>query len=346
MEWQAVSRECAQRVVAAGLRCTLSGEGLRTSAISECLRAASHLCSAPTDGHGVWEPAASIRLTSMVRRRLAPLWPDLAGDQESAQQNVMEVLDSLSELGDMVRLEGGKWLVAPMHVILADDRFAVLLGGGPIEALPDIAAASARALGRIRIVDRSVCEDWTSIWNAQDWIGAPIEGLLAWSTRLLAEAAARLTDAPSNMGDTYAYLRREWVRLADLPAGEGGLILFKAQVGYFIGEVVKGRLRRLSTISSQDARRLRFHLDVQANCPIRVSATTSPDLVTIRLVRRLPVREARILLLGWQIPSPQGEHPGVTYHAFPLETLPIVHKALEGLGIILHERYAAGSGNL
>lgn len=346
MEWQAVSRESAVRVVAAGMRCALSGEGLRISAISECLRAASHLCSAPTDGHGAWEPAASIRLTSMVRRRLAPLWPDLADDQESAQQNVMEVLDSLSELGDMVRLEGGKWHVAPTHVVLADEKYAVLLGGGPIEALPNAAAASARAAGRIRIVGSSVCEGWTDPWDAQDWIGAPIEGLPAWSSRLLAQAAAQLTDAPSNMGDASAYLRREWVRLAELPAGEGGLLLFRAQVGYFVGEVVRGRLRRLSTIRTQDARRLRFHLDAQANCSIRVMATTSPELVTIRLARRLPEREARVLLLGWQIPSPQGEHPGVTYHTFPVETLPIVRKALEGLGIILQERYGAIGGNL
>lgn len=345
MEWQAVSKEGARRVVAARIRCTLSGECLRISAISECLRAASYLCSAPTDGHGVWEPAASIRLTSMVRRRLAPLWPGLACEEESAQQGVMEVLDSLAELSDMVRLEGGKWLVAPAHAVWADDKFAVLLGGGPMEALPHAAAASARTVGRIRLVESVVCEGWADPWNAQDWIGAPIEGLGAWSARLLAEAVARLTDAPNDMGDASAYLRREWVRLADLPASEGGLLLFRAQVGYFVGEVVRGRLRRLSAIRSQDARRLRFHLDAQANCSVRVTATTSPGLVTIRLVRRLPEREARILLLGWQIPSPPGEHPGVTYHVFPVETLPIVRKALEGLGIVLDERIRARNGN-
>ncbi|MCY1310021.1 hypothetical protein D9M70_601720 [compost metagenome] len=69
-------------------------------------------------------------------------------------------------------------------------------------------------------------------------------------------------------------------------------------------------------------------------------------MVTIRLVRPLPEREARILLLGWQIPSPQGTHPGITYHVFPVETLPIVRKALEGLGIILDERFGARSGIL
>ena len=348
MEWQATSREGAWKIVAAGMRCRLTGEGLRISAISECLRAVSYLCSAPIGERGAWEPAASVRLTGMVRSRLASLWPDLAGEGNDTRPRVMSVLDSMAELGDMVRFDGGRWLIAPAHAVRAGEGLAVLLGGGPMEVLPLAVVGSARAAGRVRLVEPAACKGWADIWDADDWIGAPAEGLEAWAARLLAGTTARLTDAPDNMGDAYAYLPRQWIRLADLPTGEGGLILCRARVGqaysYFVGKFVKGRLQGLSAIESQDARRLRFYLDAQANRSISITAAESQGLVKLRLARRLPEREARVLLLGWQVPAPEGEHPGVTHHVFPSEMLPIVRRAFEGLGIVLDERIDAKRG--
>ncbi len=353
MEWQAASLEGARRVVAAGIRCRSAGECLRISAVSECLRAVSHLCSVPVGGQGAWEPAASVRLTGMVRRKLVSLWPDLAADGEDTHPGVMGVLNSLAELGDMVRLEGGRWLAAPAHTVRAGDGLAVLLGGGPREVLPQAVGASARAEGRVRLVETAACEGWADLWEADEWIGAPAEGLEAWSARLLAEATTRLTDAPDDIGEVSAYLPREWVRLADLPVGEGPILLCRVRssgvagpmFSYFIGEFVRSRLRRLSGIDSQDARRLRFYLDAQVGRPIRVVASASQGLVKLSLGRRLPEREARVLLLGWQVPAPDGEHPGVTHHMFPAETLPILRKAFEGLRIVLDERVGAGREN-
>lgn len=348
MEWQAKSREEAWKIVAAGMRCKLTGEGLRISAISECLRAVSYLCSAPVGEREAWEPAASVRLTGMVRHRLSSLLPDLTGDGEDTRPGVMNVLNSMAILGDMVRLEGGRWLVAPAHAVRAGDGLAVLLGGGPMEVLPQAAVVSARAAGRVRFVEPAACKGWADIWEADDWIGAPAEGLEAWSAQLLAEAAAWLTDAPDDMGDVCAYLPRQWIRLADLSAGEGGLLLCRTRFGqaysYFVGKFVKGRLQGVSALESSDARRLRFHLDAQANHPVRITAAESQGLVKLRLARRLPEREARVLHLGWQVSGPEGERPGVTHHVFPLETLPIVRRAFKGLGIVLDERMDAKRG--
>ena len=155
------------------------------------------------------------------------------------------------------------------------------------------------------------------------------------------------------MGEVSVYLPREWVRLTDLPAGEGSILLCRVRssgvagpmFSYFIGEFVRGRLRRLSGIDSKDARRFRFHLDARAGRSIRVVASVSQGSVKLRLGRRLPEREARVLLLGWQVPAPDGGHPGVTHHMFPVETLPILRKAFEGLRIVLDERLDAGREN-
>lgn len=345
MDWQAVSRERARKIVAEGIRCRLTGEGLRISAVSECLRAVSHLCSAPEGARGVWEPAASVRLTGLVRYRLASLWPDLTGNGEEGRPGVMGVLKHLADLGDMVRLEGGRWLAAPAHAVGIGEGLAVLLGGGPMEVLPN--ALSAKVSGRVRLVEQAACEGWADLWEADEWIGAPAEGLEAWSERLLARASAQLMDASDNMGEASAYIRREWVRLEDLPGDERGLLLCRARIlgvsgqmsSYFIGEFVRGHLRRLSGIKSSDARRLRFHLDAQAGCPVRVIAVSSKGMVMLRLKRRLPDCEARVLLLGWQVPTPDGEHPTVTHHMFPMEMLPVLRRAFEGLEIVLVERF-------
>lgn len=353
MEWDAVRREEARNVVAAGMRCKWSGEALRVAAVSECLRAASHLSSAPEGGRGPWEPAVSVKLTAMVRRRLAPLWPDLSGDREKAGPGVMKILDSLAKLGDMVRLDGGRWLPAPPHGIALDGGAAVLLGGGPREALLPAASASARVAGRVRLVDRATCAGWMDFWEPEEWIGAPSEGAEAWSEAFLTRIRGSLADAPHDMGEAFAYNPREWVPLSEMSASETGLRLCKTyetgaagrMSSYFVGEFARGRLRRLYGVPADQARRLRFWLDARAGRPVRVIAALSPNgLVHLKLMRRLPEREGRVLLLGWQMPAPEGEQPGIAHHLFAAETLPVVKMAFEGLGIVFEERSGAQGG--
>lgn len=130
MEWKAVSREKSLEIVSAAINCRFSGEGLRISTISECLRSVLHQYSV-LDIEEARQAVASLRLTSAVRRKLAPLWPDITDSGDATHPGIMAVLDSLAELGDMIRLEGGKWLTAPLHGIRTDNKMAVLLGGDP-----------------------------------------------------------------------------------------------------------------------------------------------------------------------------------------------------------------------
>ncbi len=322
MKWNAASAEQAMMLIAKGMHCRMTGEGLRISAISECLRAASHLCSAPGENRKEWEPAASLRLANMAKHRLVPLWPDLIGQGTDTRPGVLEVLNSLAALGDMARLTGGRWLPAPPHAIQVDDEHAVLLGGGPLEVLPSAITLTAKTLGRVRLVEQSACKDWTDIWEVKEWIGAPEKGLQTWAERLIAEAKEQLTDTPNDIGEAHAYVCTKWIRLPELPSGEKEFILCRTRSGqeafsYFIGEFIRGNLKRLRSISSTDARRLRFYLDVKATRPYRVKATKSQGLTTLRLTRLLPDREAKVLLLGWQLPMPARERPGVTHHVFP-----------------------------
>lgn len=255
MKWQAMSREGARKVLAAGIRCRVVGEGLRIAAISECLRAASYLASTPVSGNGTWEPVASLSLTSMVRRRLSPLWPDIAEDNH-ARPGVLSVLNTLGELGDLVRVQDGNWLTPPAHAIKAANNSAVILGGGPSETLPHY--IQTQAVGRIRLVDASACNDWIDVCDASEWIGAPVEGLEAWSIRLISTMKSRFTDVPSDLGEIAIYDRGRWGALAELP-NAGGVFLSKCQTGpvalHFIGDYARGRIRKwhLSTFRMLDA---------------------------------------------------------------------------------------------
>lgn len=336
MKWQATSQVDAQRVLAKAIGCRHAGVGLRIAAIAECLRAASSLCSAPLDGGGVWEPAASLSLTSMVRRRLSPIWPDIADDDE-IRPGVMTILNSLGDVGDLVRVDGNKWLTSPARAIKAADGTAALVGGGPTEAFPS--QVVLKSTGRVRLVDAASCEGWADIWEAEEWINAPMTGLNAWSIHLLAEAESRLTWAPADVSEVSVYSLRKWVPLEAIPNAKG-LLLSRCHIGpmwfYFMGEFSRGHLSKLAHITSQEARRLRFYLDRVAGCPMSVVTETSSGFTKIQLPRPLPIEEAKTLLLGWQIANPAGAHPGATSHVLPIEMLPIVRCALEGLGVILH----------
>lgn len=343
MRWQAVSGDEAKRVIAAGIGCKVSGEGLRISAISECLRAASYLCSVPLTTDGPWEPAVSLSLTSLVRKRLSPIWENLTEDTD-ARPGVLSVLESLGELGDLVRGERG-WLTPRPRAISAACGNAVIIGGGPSQAFP--LGVQTRACGRARLVTMSMCDGWLDIDDPRDWIGAPMEGLETWSNRLLREVSQRFGPPPDNLGDVMIYLNLKWVGLTDMPSIEG-THLAKYQAGvmtcYFLGAFYRGRLQRMTSIPSQDARRLRFHFDQQIGRPTTVEAETFQRFVKLRLYRRLPAEEAKTLLIGWEMSVPPGSHPGLRQYVLPIEALPIVRSALNGLGIVLVERLGAEGG--
>lgn len=337
MEWRAVSREKSLEIVSAAINCRFSGEGVRISTVSECLRSVLHQYSV-SDIKEARQAVASLRLTSAVRRKLSPLWPDITDTGDAIHPGIMAILDSLAELGDVIRLQGGKWLTAPLHAVRTDNKMAILLGGDPTYALST--GMVTRAVSRVRLVEQEVCEGMAELWDANEWIGAPVEGNEIWSLKLLDKTISRFTDAPNDVGEATAYVRGKWIPLPELLSHEKKILLCRTFIStgfsYFLGEFVAGRLWKMSSIeSSDDVRRLRFYLDIKENCRLKVKIKISHGLARLRLARRLPGRESKALLLGWRDSGPEGEHSWITHHVFPEEVLPIVRCAFEGLGIIL-----------
>lgn len=338
MKWLGSDRDTARKILAAGLGCRNDGEGLRIAAVAECLRAASYLCSAPSTDRDAWVPATTLSLTSLVRRRLLPLWPTL-DDEQSAEPGVKTILENLGELGDLVRLEGGRWLTAPPRAIRTAGTRAVITGGGPAQTFPW--PITMRGAGRLRLTDVDACAGRIDLWDPQEWIGAPLEGLQKWSTQLLTNAKAQLKPASSELMDVSIRCSGKWMALSACSTAEG-LFLARCRTGprfeYSVVQVSQGHLRQMKELRREESKRLQFYLDAEAGHPLKVRTDVSQSEVRLRLNRHLPREEARVLLLGWQLPPPDGGGSTATSYVIPREMFPLVRQALTGLSVDLIER--------
>lgn len=328
----------AEKFIARELNCYLVGEGVRISAISECLRAMMYICS---QEHGVWQPIPSIRLTNMVRHRLRLIWNNLDDKENNNDLTVLDLLNDLHDLGDMVRLHGGRWLPAPPHVLNIDGGKAILFGGGALNTLPSSVIASIRVSGRVRIIEQAICDNWAEVWSIDEWIGLPYENLDVWSVHFLKEATKKFVNVPDDLGEVLIYLKGKWMQLTEVTKIDNSLNLCKTvcgqNVNYFIGEFNHGRAQKLASISFDDAKRLRFYLDARYGRPIRLRAVMGKDLLIIKLKRSLPKNEAKVLLLGWQNSLSKTQHSYEKEYTFPVEIMPVIRKVCERLRIVLEE---------
>lgn len=329
-----ISQSDAQKVVAKGMKCQLEGEGLRISALSECLRAVTYLSSLES---GSWVPTSSNRITSMVRSRLTSMWPEYRGGDGELFPGEMGVLDSLNSLGDMVRLKGGKWLIAPPKLIVVKNGVAVLIGGGPLEHLPPALSVSAKIVGKVRVVDPALCGVWGAKWKLEDWLGAPCQELEEWGRSLLSETLLNLTDAPHLYEGVSIYTPRQWISATELSEDTKDLVLGRSLehkfFSYFLCKLNKGRVSKLRSITSDEARRFQYYLDLISDRSIVVNVKNVKNLVRFKLNKRLPRREAKLLKLGWQEPTTEKDHPGVTQYVYPEELFPLLVNAFSWLGI-------------
>jgi hypothetical protein len=274
---------------------------------------------------------------------LTPLWPTL-DDEHAAEPGIKAILYSLGDLGDLVRLDGGRWLTPSPQAVRLGDKQAVIIGGGPAQTFPWPIAM--RGAGRVRLVNVDACAERIDLWEPNEWIGSPIEGLQAWSTQLLTSAKEQLAPATTELADISIRTSGKWIALSACATAEG-LFLARCRTGlrfeYFVVQVSRGCLRQLTGLRPQQARRLQFYFDVQAGHPMKVEAHVSQVHVRLRLHRYLPREETKALLLGWQLPS-LGGGVGTTDYVIPRELFPLVRQALAGLSVEVAERqFAEGS---
>ncbi|OIQ07932.1 hypothetical protein MOOR_24330 [Moorella thermoacetica] len=309
----------------------LTGVGLESrpdqfidQVIAEYLR--QGLCSLSQGG----QPVYITRLTNIVRRQLAPLWPELyvfrerrwSLEEQHAEgdihpDRVHRVLDILSDLRDFVELGEGYWLPAPVRLVTLPGSGRVLVVGGLATAdlrwklCPEVALA-----GFARTVPEGALPDTLrfdrSMWQPYGaWCGDPPADLKKWTEACIAHAQGQLRDSASNFSafEIYApWLRRgqpqyfRWMRFEDfideIMTPPRTLLLCRSIPGrlqvprkYWLGIVDPKGLKREAPLPYGHARRLAYGMDLLYGVPTRAVWEDG----TLVLRNWLPPEEHRIL---------------------------------------------------
>ena len=215
--------------------------------IAEYLR--KTLCSLTggiSDYASDFRPIYITSLTNVVRRQLAPLWPELnlpeensitvIGEQTQTKADplsdpIRRVLETLKDLRDVIEVGNGYWLPTPVRLIQLPAKETVFVVGGTATAdLSRILGAEVKLSGFVRYVvksslSESVHRDKTWWQSYEDWLGNPPKDIKIWMEMIFSKVKQDLhksaTDFtnfdvyyPLFINSSLQYYR--WIRFEDL----------------------------------------------------------------------------------------------------------------------------------
>lgn len=316
--------------------------------IAEYLRSAIGALSRPKSADGGPEPVYISRLTHLVKRQLAPLWPELASKRtRTPSQTEMEsegdnqpdpirfVLDGLNDLREVCNLGKGYWLPCPVRLVKLPDAGTLVVGGCNRVHLQEVLRTEvgcnwiARVLKDARVPSHLLSSpgDWQPF---EAWLGDDPhhQNLAEWTQGFLDRAKCDLGASGSEVGalEVYApWLRSKnpqyfrWVRVEELTKPKE-IVLCRRGGGrwgprvYLFGSIGlkngKPVLERESEIEQGLVRRLQYGLDALANAPTRVSVVRSSGELKVTLKSWLPPEERRLFFaLTKEVSTTKGRLP-------------------------------------
>lgn len=318
--------------VIASLSIQGSLESIRRALIASHLRAACE-GEGTRNGHGVFTG----RLTDMIDG-------DLGGLLGSADARPLtkQVLEALEKAGDLWRSPGGYWHSTPPRAVSLSDGPSFLLG-----VVPNSGTVAAGALRYLAGRANGIIEQ-----RFDDWLGYA-EPLGAWMAKALKKYRPGLRPAGISADHLEIYApdqalrqsRSRWINPQELELSGVALRLCRVQAKptslydrpYYLGEFEHSgsglSLRRAVMVKHEHARRFRFAYDEALGASRRLEFKQADDLAQITLAKDLPIEEARVLALGWELGG--ASPPSVYRMGFPVQAVPFVAHALRRLGIKL-----------
>lgn len=323
-----------------------------------------------------FEPTYITRLTNSVRRQLSPLWPNLNLPEqkrpcviesqtqcENYLDHVRRILESLSDLRDVIELDNGYWLPTPLRLIQLPEREKVfIIGGGATSELQNKIklGTEVKYSGLIRYLERKelpkqILEDKAWWQSYEDWLGTIPKDIRDWTKASLTDARQRLSPSASNLtnfevyfpparGNSLQYFR--WIHFEDLSRTlatlPGDVVLCRTvlqgfQINptkYWFGTIAMNGLKTEAPVLQQNIRRLLYGLDLIYNSPTQ--AFLEPDGVII-LKNWLPPEERRLFLALGQDVSPNPDRLPLNYR-FNSEWQEFIISVLKNLGIRILEK--------
>ncbi len=295
------------------------------------------------------EPAHIVRILNCAVELARPLVP-ASVTSEVLRDRLRGRLEDLAEAGDLVWMDEGRWLPAPVRQVPLGARRegALLVGGVPTSSLPREMSANLLPHGAYRQL-RSVAAFSDLALPSEPleaWTQAPAEPLKAWGEGILNaplpdyrepqrdESAFRLY-LPSKARPGSTQLRRWSERVGGI---SGRYLAERSRVfgarEYRVVEVSNGRVVKSGNVLAPgEAARLRYALDALSGNPTRVSWHEDRDGVIVTLWSSIPRPEQRLLAALGSLETSERPYPR-RWH-FARADASVVRARLEALAVAI-----------
>lgn len=262
----------------------------------------------------LWTPIQDVYLESSSNSKMhhSNGQQEVEGESKLPVEIGRDLLDDLTEQGDLCYLGEGRWLPAPLRLVPLSQTYFLLVGGMPTYLLPDDLRRVLRLHGSFRHVDVS---EISALKSGQEhplqWQFQSLEGWLGPSPQTLDDLAhffdqqelQPITHQSVSNTSFEAYDasidKPQYVRWQSLDHVVDGRYLLRDRTPwgakqYSIGYVSDRRLTKQSHVLHHiDIRRLCYALDAQAGKPTR--AIWDPKHGQLILHSELPGRGRKLL---------------------------------------------------
>jgi hypothetical protein len=329
---------------------------MKLSAVNEHVRAALLLESQqPTQRHIV--PVATATITRTVRRRLAPLWPELVEDART-DDIVLGELYQMRRLGEVAKADTFHWVPAPARTIWVDEATRLLISASPLPNLQLRTRKALQVVGRARLIctdtDEAASQMHPPLQRLEDWLRCPHDEVAIWSKAFM-DRAARTMQPVEQFDELDIFHNGRWRPPKDLAGLLGKVHLYRRKVfiygnptseyGLCRMQAIKDRVLQVMSsvaIERNDARRLQGSMGMTSGEQQTIRYEERGAVAILELPRPLPAPENAFLSLGWMLME-QASTDWPKQLAFSVRLVPLLRRALGLLGYKLAERANGGS---
>lgn len=281
------------------------------------------------------------RVTQPARIRMGEIFKASVVEQQDA----LYELNTLNEISDLIKIENG-WSLAPQRLIEIDPSHFLIVGGGPIQMLPEDIRTSVNFYGRTRIISYNIrTQAYIDSQPKQrfiDLVKFCYSNFSLWSTSFINSSIPKMV--PIDIEDNvYVYESHRWVNISD-SREELPYFLFRVQVGgskkktfsYGLGRKSfdHTRAQKITTgveIDKNIARRLQVLIcDSRPQVKLRISG----ELVHLIIPFPIPSPECNFLSYGWTDPYlTRSKWP--REYRFPFKLFPLIKLFFNHMGFEL-----------
>lgn len=263
-------------------------EVVRSQVITEVIRSCLCRLSLMRGEKSIGPAVYTQRIVSAVRRHVASVWPELAQGRSHSPFNYQSPdslkgeeqfkwhLDRLALLGDVVRLQNGFWLPAPVRLIALPNSSDVAVVGGLATSDLKQFWPEVQAAGYGRVLSGVDFPQSSDVWQIyKNWVGSMPNDLRSWTADQALQTIRSGSVSSGSFIDYDVYvssweLRRRtpqrWISASNLfsvgPPEPVMLCRTRDRFRYFLGHFRGGRLVRETSVPLEQVRLLQLGLSL------------------------------------------------------------------------------------